>query len=34
MSSGSVMFSAAVKVGTRLNAWKMNPSRVRRSRVS
>ena len=34
MSSGSVMFSAAVRVGTRLNAWKMNPNRVRRSFVS
>ena len=28
------MFSAAVSVGTRLNAWKMNPMRSRRSCVS
>ena len=28
------MFSAAVSVGTRLNAWKMNPMRSRRRRVS
>ena len=28
------MFSIAVSVGTRLNAWKMKPSRSRRSRVS
>ena len=34
MSSGSVMFSAAVSVGTRLNAWKTKPTRSRRSSVS
>ena len=28
------MFSAAVRVGSRLNDWKMNPTRSRRSRVS
>ena len=28
MSSGSVMFSSAVSVGSRLNAWKMKPTRV------
>ena len=28
------MFSAAVSVGSRLNAWKMNPIRSRRSSVS
>ena len=28
------MFSAAVRVGTRLNDWKMNPTRSRRRRVS
>ena len=33
MSTGSVMFSAAVSVGTRLNAWKMNPTLSRRARV-
>jgi hypothetical protein len=27
------MFSAAVRVGSRLNAWKTNPSRSRRRRV-
>ena len=27
------MFSAAVSVGTRLNDWKMNPTRSRRSWV-
>ena len=32
--AGSVMFSAAVSVGTRLKAWKMNPMRSRRSWVS
>ena len=32
--SGSAMFSAAVSVGTRLNAWKTKPIRSRRSRVS
>ena len=32
--SGSVMFSSAVSVGTRLNAWKTKPMRSRRSRVS
>ena len=31
--SGSVMFSSAVSTGTRLKAWKTNPSRSRRSRV-
>ena len=31
---GSVMFSCAVSVGTRLNAWNTNPMRSRRSRVS
>src|SRR3954447_20019331 len=31
---GSVMFSAAVSVGMRLNAWKMKPMRSRRSCVS
>jgi hypothetical protein len=34
MSSGNVMFSRAVSVGSRLNDWKMNPTRLRRSRVS
>ncbi|MNW61578.1 hypothetical protein D3C74_396480 [compost metagenome] len=34
MSRGSVMFSSAVSVGTRLNDWKTNPSWVRRSFVS
>jgi hypothetical protein len=34
MSSGSVMFSAAFSVGTRLNAWKTNPILSRRSSVS
>ncbi len=34
MSSGSVMFSRAVSVGTRLNAWKTNPTLSRRSSVS
>ena len=29
-SSGRVMFSSAVSVGTRLNAWKTNPTRSRR----
>ena len=33
-SIGRVMFSAAVRVGTRLNDWKTKPSRSRRSRVS
>ena len=33
-SMGRVMFSMAVSVGTRLNAWKMNPTRSRRSRVN
>ena len=28
------MFSSAVSVGTRLKAWKMNPMRSRRRRVS
>ena len=31
---GSVMFSSAVSVGTRLNAWKMKPILSRRSCVS
>ncbi len=34
MSMGSVMFSMAFSVGSRLNAWKMNPMRSRRSCVS
>jgi hypothetical protein len=34
MSSGSRMFSSAVSVGSRLNCWKMKPTRSRRSRVS
>ena len=34
MSIGSVMFSSAVSVGTRLNDWKTKPIRSRRSRVS
>ena len=34
MSSGSVMFSAAVSVGSRLNDWKMKPIWSRRSSVS
>jgi hypothetical protein len=34
MSSGSVTFSEAVSVGTRLNVWKTNPTRSRRSSVS
>ncbi len=34
MSMGSVMFSAAVSVGIRLNDWNMKPTRSRRSRVS
>ena len=33
-ANGSVMFSSAVSVGTRLNAWKTNPTRSRRSKVS
>jgi hypothetical protein len=33
MSIGSVMFSSAVSVGSRLNAWKMKPTLSRRSRV-
>ena len=33
-SSGSVMFSSAVSVGTRLNDWNTKPIRSRRSRVS
>ncbi len=33
MSSGRVMFSSAVRVGTRLNAWNTKPIRSRRSRV-
>ena len=31
---GRVMFSMAVRVGTRLNVWNTNPTRSRRSRVS
>jgi hypothetical protein len=31
---GSVMFSIAVSVGTRLNAWNTKPTLSRRSRVS
>ncbi len=34
MSMGSVMFSRAVSVGSRLNAWKMKPILSRRSCVS
>ena len=34
MSIGSVMFSAAFSVGSRLNDWNMKPIRSRRSRVS
>src|SRR5664279_756994 len=34
MSMGRVMFSIAVSVGTRLNAWKTNPMRSRRILVS
>ena len=34
MSMGSVMFSSALSVGTRLNAWKTKPIRSRRSWVS
>ena len=34
MSIGSVMFSIAVSVGSRLKAWKMKPTASRRSRVS
>ena len=34
ISIGRVMFSIAVRVGTRLNAWKTNPIRSRRIRVS
>ena len=34
MSIGSVMFSRAVSVGSRLNAWKMKPILSRRSWVS
>jgi hypothetical protein len=34
MSSGRVMFSSAVRVGSRLNAWKTNPSLSRRRWVS
>ena len=34
MSIGSVMFSAAFSVGSRLKDWKMNPIRSRRSLVS
>jgi hypothetical protein len=34
MDSGSRMFSSALSVGTRLNAWNTNPTRSRRSSVS
>ena len=34
ISTGSVMFSSAVRVGTRLNAWNTNPIRSRRRWVS
>ena len=34
MSMGSVMFSAALRVGTRLNDWNTKPIRSRRRRVS
>lgn len=34
MSIGRVMFSRAVRVGSRLNAWKMKPILSRRSLVS
>lgn len=34
MAIGSVMFSSAVRVGSRLNAWKTKPTLSRRSRVS
>jgi hypothetical protein len=34
MSMGRVMFSSAVRVGSRLNAWKTKPIRSRRSLVS
>ena len=34
MSSGSVMFSAAARTGSRLNDWNTKPTRSRRSRVS
>ncbi len=34
MSIGSVMFSRAVSVGSRLNAWKMKPILSRRNFVS
>ena len=33
-SSGRTMFCRAVSVGSRLNAWKTNPTRSRRTRVS
>ena len=33
-SSGNVMFSSALSVGSRLNCWKMKPTLSRRSRVS
>ena len=34
ISIGSVMFSSAFSVGSRLNAWKMKPIRSRRNWVS
>ena len=34
MSMGRVMFSRALRVGTRLNDWNTNPTPTRRSRVS
>jgi hypothetical protein len=34
IASGSSTFSAAVRVGSRLNAWKTKPTLSRRSRVS
>ncbi len=34
MSIGRVMFSNAVRVGTRLNDWNTNPMRSRRIRVN
>lgn len=33
-SRGSRIFCSAVSVGSRLNDWKTNPTRLRRSRVS
>jgi len=34
IASGSVMFSSAVSVGSRLNCWKTNPTRLRRRSAS